>query len=94
MDNLPIGSSKTLRSVWTDTAGDSIDPTITLTIRDPSDIVTTPVPLNPTVGTFTHLLEFDEAGIWYWEWIGETAEGTKVCEGSVCVTPSRVLVSS
>lgn len=92
--NLPLGSSRTLRSVWTDSDGAPIDPAVILTIRDPSDDITTPTPDNPDVGTFTSLVLFDEAGIWYYEWVGETAEGTTICEGSVCVVPSSVLVNS
>ena len=92
--NPVVGSSRTLRSVWTDSDGAPVDPAVTLTIRDPSDVVTTPVVDNPETGTFTALVLFDETGIWYFEWVGETSEGTTICEGSVCVVASSVLVSS
>lgn len=94
--NLPEGSAKTLRSVWTDSAGDPVDPAVELTVRDPDDVVTNPPLSNPEVGTHetTDPVTFDVPGIWYWEFVGVTAEGTKVCEGSVCIIPSKVLVSS
>lgn len=94
--NLPEGSAKTLRSVWTDSAGEPVNPAVTLTVRDPDDTLTTPALSNPESGTFqtTDPVTFDLPGIWYWEFVGETAEGTKVCEGSVCVVPSKVLVNS
>jgi hypothetical protein len=94
VSNITLGSSRTLRSVWTDSSGDPVNPTVTLTIRDPSDTITTPVVANPDTGTFTSVVLFDEVGIWYYEWVGETAEGTTICEGSVCIVPSSVLVSS
>ena len=92
--NLPVGTSRTLRSVWTDSAGDPVNPTVTLTVRDPDNDVTTPAVLNPETGTFTSVVVFDVVGIWYYEWEGVTAEGTTFCEGSVCIVQSSVLVSS
>ena len=94
MTTITVGSSRTLRRVWTDSDGAPVDPAVTLTVRDPSDIITTPAVLNPVTGTFTSLVEFDEVGIWYYEWLGETAEGVAICEGSVCVVASSVLVNS
>lgn len=94
--NLPEGTAKTLRSVWTDNAGDPVNPAVTLTVRDPDDNLTNPGLSNPETGTFetSDPVTFDVVGIWYWEFVGTTAEGTKVCDGSVCIVPSKVLVSS
>lgn len=93
---IPEGTAKTIRSVWTGSDGLPVDPTVELTVRDPDDNLTTPALLNPEVGTFqtTDPFTFDIPGFWYWEFVGTTAEGTKVCEGFVCVTPSKVLVGS
>ena len=92
--NITVGSTKTLRSVWTDSDGLPVDPTVTLTVRDPDDNITTPTPDNPETGTFTSPVTFDVAGIWYYEWEGTTVEGTTICEGFACIIPSSVLVSS
>jgi hypothetical protein len=89
-----VGSTKTLRSVWTDSDGAPINPVVVLTVKDPADNVTTPAVLNPSVGTFTSQVTFDLEGFWYYEWEGTTSEGTTICSGHVCVYPSSVLVSS
>lgn len=92
--NYVVGSTVTARSRWTDSDGVAVDPTVVLTIRDPDDNVTTPVVANPTTGTFTAPVPLDVVGIYYGEWEGTTAEGTMICQFTVCVVESTVLVSS
>ena len=89
-----VGETRTARSIWTDSDGEPVDPLVTLTVRDPADIVSTPTVTNPSEGTFEADLDLDLPGIWYGEWSGTTSEGTKICTFEVCVVPSSVLVSS
>lgn len=89
-----VGETRTLYSLWTDSDGNPINPTVELTIRDPENAITTPAPTNPSVGRFEHELTFDLAGMWYVSWSGTTSEGTRICEEAYCVIESSVLVSS
>jgi hypothetical protein len=89
---LTIGEARLLRSTWRDVDGNLVNPTVTLEVRDPSDNITTPVLLNPSLGVFEALVAFDEIGDWYWEWTGTTSQGTKICRGSACVVDSWMTV--
>lgn len=94
MTEYTVGEARTIYAEFTDSSGDPVNPTVTLSIRDPADDVTTPVPSNPETGRFEHLLTFDLPGIWYVEWLGVTAEGSKICTENYCVVESSVLVST
>lgn len=50
--------------------------TVTLRVRQPDGTVTTPVPANPTVGTFTANLDTTGLpGSWLVEWVAPPASG-------------------
>lgn len=86
--NPTTGSSRILTATFRDTAGDLIDPVVTLMIRDPSGDVDSPTPDNPSVGIYTYDLLLEEPGIYDWQWTGTTGQGSETCEGSICVLES------
>lgn len=89
-----VGASRILQATFRDLNGALVDPDVVLTIRDPEDDVTTPAFTNPSTGVFEHEVILDVVGIWYYEWEGSSVDGVEICDGSICVVASSVLVNS
>jgi len=87
MSNPVQGSSRIIQALFT-AAGVPVDPDVTLFIRDPLGVVTSPTPDNPEVGTYEHELVLDLAGWYDWEFQGTSVEGVEVCSGKICVDAS------
>lgn len=85
------GDTVTLQATFHDIAGELVDPsTVTLTVENPSAVITSPVPSNPSVGVYRAQVPLTEPGWWSYRWEGQTTEGTKVCEGTLCPCASSI----
>lgn len=80
-------------ALFTDLAGDPVNPTVTIYLQAPDGSVTNPTPENPEAGKFNFELLLEDVGIYRWEFHGTTVEGTAVCNGQACATPSLAMVS-
>lgn len=88
-----VGESRTVTATFRVEDGSLVDPSnVDLTVIDPSGVTSSPATANPSTGVYTATVVFDEEGIWYWRWEGETTEGTVIAECSACVEASSVLV--
>ena len=92
MTRLDIGSAPTLQATFRDADGVLVDPsTVTLTVEDPAGTETAWTGgdlTHPSTGVYRRVVELDQAGNWRWRWVGETANGTAVDEGVICVKAS------
>ena len=80
-------------ALFTDISGAPVDPTVTIILQDPDGTTSNPVALNPEVGKWNFELTLTDVGIYRWEFHGDTSEGTTVCSGQACATPSLMMVS-
>lgn len=89
-----VGETRTVTATFKLEDGTLVNPSnVALTVKDPSGNTTTPATSNPSTGVFTAEIDFDEAGIWYWQWSGETTEGTVKAECSECAVASSVVAA-
>ena len=92
---MTVGETRQVTATFRLTDGTLVDPSsVDLTVIDPSGVTSTPAVSNPSTGVYTAVIAFDEVGIWYWQWSGETSEGTVIAECSECVVASSVLVAT
>lgn len=90
-----VGSTVLLQITVTDpTTGDPTAATVDLDIVDPSGVVTSESPANPSVGVYTFALELTEAGWWTAVWTATSGSLTTVKECTVCATDSALVVVS
>lgn len=91
---MTVDETRVVTATFRLTDGTLVDPTnVVLTVKDPSGNTSTPTVSNPSTGVFTATIDFDEEGIWYWRWTGETSEGTVAAECSECVVASSVVAA-
>lgn len=89
-----VGETRTVTATFRLSDGTLIDPSaVAFTVQDPSGVQTSPAVTNTSVGVYAATINFDEAGIWYWRWEGDTAEGTVASECSACATAASVVVA-
>lgn len=69
-----IDTAVQVQGTFTDLAGAATNPTaVTLTVRSPSGLVTTPSATNTATGVYTATITLDEAGEWSYWWQGTGA---------------------
>jgi hypothetical protein len=78
------GDTAILRVTVRDTDGELTPATVTLTVEDPDNTITTPAVSNPSIGVYQADVHLTLPGWWSYRWEATTTEGTKVCEGRVC----------
>lgn len=84
-----VGTTVIATATFRDTAGVLVDPsTVVLTVTEPDATTTTPAPTNPSVGVYQHAQDTDQAGNWWFTWVGTTTEGDAVTECVICLTES------
>jgi hypothetical protein len=90
-----VGETRLVTATFRLTDGTLVDPSnVVLTVISPSGVTTTPATANPSTGVYTATIDFDEEGFWYWQWSGETSEGSVIAECQACVLASSVLVGT
>ena len=80
-------------ALFTDIAGDPVDPTVTVILQHPDGTTTNPTASMVVAGKWHFELDLVEAGIYRWEFHGNTAEGNTICKGQACATASLMAVS-
>lgn len=86
-----VGESRTTQVTFRDQDGDLVNPAqVDLTVRAPDGTTTTPAPEHPSVGVYESEIEFDQVGIWRWQWSGSTPSGTVIVECYECARASTL----
>lgn len=87
MANKFVGASHSPIAEFLDALGALYDPdTVTITVQPPSGIDLFPAVTHPSLGTFASSWVLDEAGMWFFEFVGSGPDGeVVVVRGSVCV---------
>jgi hypothetical protein len=78
-----------------DLDGALIDPVggVTIEVEDPLGNITSPAPMNISVGVYRAQVDLTVEGWWSYRWEGVGAFGTAVCEGRICVKASSLVGS-
>ena len=85
----PASEIATLQNIFK-VNGVPTDPTtVTLTVTDPTGVVTTPSTTHVSTGTYTANVPCTADGIWTYKWVG-TGTATDVVEGTWTVGPSAL----
>jgi hypothetical protein len=83
-----IGDLARLSVAFTDTAGNSADPSsVSLTIQAPDNTQSTPAPVHDGTGVWHYDLPITQSGVWFYRYTG-TGLVTAVEEGYITVRPT------